>query len=493
MVLNIVDNPDDVKKEYDVCIIGSGAGGSVLAHKLSKAGKDIAILEKGGDYRLDWIKNASEEELLKLWKSGGEQLSRNFSVNIAQAECVGGATLINWGVCFNTPEPVLDYWRRIFGFPYSKEEMDEAFKNVTKMLKVQKVKNAGLAHQMVEKGVKALGYHGAWMERNSKDGVKRSTVVSYLDEADEELVRIFPNCEVDRVVTTDGTASGVEGTFTNPKDCVKKNFTMKSKTVILAGGAIASSGLLLKSGMANKNRQVGRHLSIHPGAGVIGEFEEEINNDIHFPMAYYCDEFSVLQTGRPGFIIESTMVPPYQLGLNVMKFGKEHQDIMKKYSHLTMAGVLVHDEPSGSVSLNWSNEPVIYYSLTRYDQKKMINGLEEAARILLAAGAKKVRMPHFKSLELSRHDDIRWIRELGMKPGTLIAVTPHPQGGNRMGCNKSYCVVNEHCEMFDVPNLFVCDASVFPTSVGVNPQVTIMAIADRTAEYIIENTTRYFS
>ena len=175
--LNIVENPDDVNKDYDVCIIGSGAGGSVLAHKLSKADNDVAILEKGGYYSLDWIKNASEEQLLKLWKSGGEQLSRNFTVNIAQAECVGGGTLINWGVCFNTPEPVLDYWRRTFGFPYSKQEMDEAFKNVRKMLKVQKVEKAGLAHQMIEKGVRALGYHGGWMERNSEDpfcGITRS-------------------------------------------------------------------------------------------------------------------------------------------------------------------------------------------------------------------------------------------------------------------------------------------------------------------------------
>lgn len=493
MSLSIVEDLDQAGKKYDVCIIGSGAGGGVLAYKLSKEGKEVALLEKGNYYSIEWIKERSEEELLKLWKSGGEQLSRSFSANIAQAECVGGGTVINWGVCFNTPKEVLDYWRRMFGFPYSDQEMDEAFDNVKKMIDIEKVDpgEAGLAHRMVEKGVKKLGYSGDWMKRNSKDGVKRSMLISYLGKADREKVKIFPNCEAEKIIFTNGKASGVEATFINPKDCQKKKLILTSKIVILSAGAIASSGFLLRNWVGNKNGQVGRHLSIHPGVGAIGWFKNEINKDMHLPMAYYCDEFSVRKTGKPGFIIESVVVPPFQFGLNITRFALEHIERMKDYSHMVIAGVLVHDEPSGTVSLNWSGEPVIDYSLTEYDQKKMVHGLEEASRILIAAGAEKVITPYFKPLELERHDDIQFIRERGAGPGSLVAATPHPQGGNRMGKNKAYCVVDEHCEMYDMPNLFVCDASVFPTSVGVNPQVTVMAIADRTAQYINES-SKYF-
>ena len=145
MALNIIPNPEELKSAYDVCIIGSGPGASVLAYHLAESGREVVLLEKGGYYPEDWIRGASEEELLRLWKASGEQLSRSFSVNIAQAECVGGGSVINWGVCFNTPEPVLDYWRERFGFPYSTVEMETAFSNVRRMIRVQGVTNPGRA------------------------------------------------------------------------------------------------------------------------------------------------------------------------------------------------------------------------------------------------------------------------------------------------------------------------------------------------------------
>ena len=495
VTLHIIKDLKQARGEYDACIIGSGAGGGVLAYRLSEAGKTVAVLEKGGHYPIEWIegttkeegtteeKRPTEEELTKLWKSGGEQLSRNYSVNIAQAECVGGGTVINWGVCFETPEPVLNYWREIFGFPYSQGEMAGAFQAVRDMIQITRVENAGGVHQVVKKGVQALGYRGDWMERNSVEGVKQSMLVSYLGKANPERVHVFPDCEVQEFILRKRRAAGVRATYTNPTNSRQERVEIRSKIVVLAAGAIASSGLLLRNRL-DRNRQVGRHLSIHPGAGVMGEFGDEINMNMRLPMAYYCDEFNVRETGRPGFMIESTIIPPYQFGANVTRFGDAHADIMRRYAHMALAGVLVHDEPSGTVSLNWRDEPVIDYALSAMDQQKMIIGLEEASRILLAAGAKRVILPHFSYLELRRMADIQLIRRRGMGAGTLGMATPHPQGGNRMGRNGAYCVVNEHCEMFDVPRLFVCDASVFPTSVGVNPQVTVMAIAELTAQYI---------
>ena len=483
MPLHIIEDPAQARDAYDACIVGSGAGGGVLAYRLSEAGMKVAVLEKGGHYPIEWIENASEEELTKLWKSGGEQLSQDYSVNIAQAECVGGGTVINWGVCFDAPELVLNYWRETFGFPYSTAEMDSAFDAVRKMIQITPVENAGGVHRIVQRGVQALGYHGGWMERNSVGGVKQSMLVSYLAKADPELVHVFPDCEVQAFILRRGRAVGVRATHANPKKSRQETFEIRSKIVVLAAGAIASSGLLQRNRLV-RSHQVGQHLSIHPAAGVMGEFEEKVNTAMHLPMAYYCDEFSVRETGRPGFMIESTIVPPFQLGVNVTRFGERHAAIMRRYAHMAVAGVFVHDEPSGTVSLNWGGEPVIDYALSALDQQKMIIGLEEASRVLFAAGAKRVILPHFGYLELGRMADIQQIRRRGMSAGTLVAATPHPQGGNRMGRNRAYCVVNEHCEMFEVPRLFVCDASVFPTSVGVNPQVTVMAVAELTAQYI---------
>ena len=490
--LNIATEVSGAKRRFDVCIVGSGAAGCVLAYKLSQAGREVAVLEKGGYYPKDWIMKAREEDLLALWKCAGEQLSRSFSANVAQAECVGGGTVLNYGVCFDTPPPVLEYWQRAFGFPYSLNQMTESFREVRNQLSVAKVTKAGLAHQKIADGVHRLRYSGDWMERNSHNGVKQSALLGYLEKADPRNVTVFPGCEATRIVASNGKATGVEAVFSR-SDKKKEKISFESKIVIVSAGAIASSALLLKSRVGNRNGQVGQHLSIHPAAGTIGEFEEEINTDIHLPMAYYCDEFSVRHTGHPGFMIESLVTPPLQLGLDVTSFGEEHLDVMERYTHLVVAGMLVHDEPSGSITLNWSGEPVLDYTLSPYDQKKMILGLEESSRILLAAQAKKVITPHFQSITLTKLDDIKQIRERGMAPGTLVAATPHPQGGNRMGQNREYCVVNEHCETFDVPHLFVCDASVFPTSVGVNPQLTVMAVANLTSAYINDNSNKYFS
>lgn len=491
--LNVVTDLSGAKKRFDVCIVGSGAAGCVLAYKISQAGKDVAVLEKGGYYSSEWIEKAPEEELLALWKSAGEQLSRSFGVNVAQAECVGGGTILNYGVCFDTPTPVLEYWQRVFGFSYSANNMKESLQSVRSQLSVEKVRNAGRAHEKIAEGVQALRYHGDWMERNCHNGVKQSALIGYLEKADPRNVMVFPGCEANQIIVSNGKASGVEATFTDPDTKKKEKVSIQSKIVIVSAGAIASSALLLQSGLKNRNGQIGQHLSIHPAAGVIGEFDEEINTNIHLPMAYYCDEFSVRHTGHPGFMIESLVTPPFQLGLDVTSFGEEHLDVMERYSHIVIAGMLVHDEPSGSVSLNWSGEPILDYTLSSYDQKKMILGLEEASRILLAAQAEKVIAPHFQPLAMTKFDDIKHIRERGMASGTLVAATPHPQGGNRMGQNRAYCVVNEHCEIFDVPRLFVCDASVFPTSVGVNPQMTVMGIANLTSDYINDNSSKYFA
>lgn len=479
----------------DVCVIGSGAGGAVLAYELGKAGKNVAVVEKGGYYGTRWIENSKEEELLALWKNGGSQLSRNYGVNIAQGECVGGSTVINYGVCFETPEPVLEYWRKAFGVKHTPEVMKQAFRRVRDMIKVTRIKdqdNPGLAHQKVKEGGDRLGYSGDWMERNSHAGKKQSMLVSYLAQAEGRNIKIYQNCRAEKILKSNRKASGVEATFTEKASGEQKNVRINSPVVILSAGAIASSELLLRNGLANKNLQVGKHLSIHPAAAVIGEFEKEVNLDVRLPMAYYCDEFSVIKTGKPGFMIESLVLPPFQLGLLFSAIGSYHQRLMKRYPYYAMAGVLVHDEPSGSVTLNWSDEAVTDYSLSDYDQRKLLHGLEEAARILIAAGAKRVLTPHLQPVELKRYADIRLIQERGVEQGSLPLGSAHPQGGNRMGENKTYCVVNSYCESFDVPSLFVCDASVFPTSLGVNPQVSVMAIATVVADYIVENSGKYF-
>jgi choline dehydrogenase-like flavoprotein len=473
----------------DICIIGSGAAGCVLAYELSKTGKSVVILEKGGHYSIKWIKQMenNEKELLRLWKNRGIFVSRNFSVNIAQGQCVGGSTMINYGICFEIPDAVFSDWQNNFGIAISKDELEEAYKRVKDMTNIRKIDpvHAGNSHIKLKVGCERLGISSDWMSKcYIPDQGKQSAYVAYLQKANFDNIELYPNCTADKILVKGKKVVGVTADFKKNQNEKSQKLTVHAKHVIISAGPIGSSEILLQNNLSNTNRQVGKHLSIHPSSSVVAEFDEELQGDEGFAMAYYCDEYSIRKKGYPGFVIESVFVPPSQYSIVVPSFGEENRKDLKNYNHAAMAGVLVHDEPSGVVTLNWQKDAVVDYELSKADQKKMIDGLKKAAEIFLKAGAKRVITGHIKKTEIFKMEDLQLIDQRGSGLGSLLMASAHPQGGNRMGEDKSVSIVNSHCQSHEILNLYICDASVFPTSLGVNPQYTVMAIATLTSDYI---------
>jgi choline dehydrogenase-like flavoprotein len=481
---------DESKIKTEVCIIGSGAGGSVMAYELSKQDKKIVLLEKGNYYRRDYIATAPENELARLWKNEGIFLSKTYSVNIAQGECLGGSTMINYGICFEIPDAVRLYWEGEFGIKISELEWKDAFHRVSQAMKRRKVVDAGKSHELFKTGCDSLGYSCDWMDKAyvpgaGADAGKSNAINAFLAKARADRLRILYNAPVEKIVVNGRQAVEVQVlTYSKNKP---KIITIESDIVILAAGPVASTECLLKSGIEGSNGQVGKFLSLHPSSSLVADFDEPVHGDTGMAMACYCDEFSVRRTGRPGFMLESVFVPPSQLSITLPSFGKENRDYMRAYDNYAMAGVLVQDEPCGKVELNWSKEAVVNYDLSATDQAKMIDGIKEAARIFFRAGAKRVVTGHMKSTVLRGVSDLRVVDRLGAGMGSLLVASAHPQGGNRMGQNPEISVVDQHCRSHDISNLFVCDASVFPTSIGVNPQLTVMAIATLAADYIGKN------
>jgi choline dehydrogenase-like flavoprotein len=191
--------------------------------------------------------------------------------------------------------------------------------------------------------------------------------------------------------------------------------------------------------------------------------------------------------------MESILLPPFELSLVIPSLGLRHKELMKKYPYYASAGILVQDEPNGNITLNWGKEPVVDYRLGDREISFVKQGMREAARAFFRAGAKRVITSHLEETILESEADLHLIDEKPIGPGTIALVSAHPQGGNRLGSNPRSSVVDSYCESHDVAHLFVCDASVFPTSVGVNPQITVMALATRTAGYINENLGMYFA
>jgi choline dehydrogenase-like flavoprotein len=256
--------------------------------------------------------------------------------------------------------------------------------------------------------------------------------------------------------------------------------------VIVSAGTIASSELLLNSGL-DVNGRVGRGVAIHPSPAMIGDFEEEINGNQGIPMGYHCHEFSVLKTGKRGYMLESIFLAPYQFSLPLPGFNYEHKELMSRYPHYALIGSLLQDESVGTVMLGGPAGAILNYELTEGDAKMMIEGMKNSAKVLFAAGATRVITSHRRRTVLYSEDDLHLIDERGVAKMDINIASAHPQGGNPMSGLPGISVVDSHSEVFGIDNLFVCDASVFPTSVGVNPQLTVMALAMRLAEYLGEN------
>jgi choline dehydrogenase-like flavoprotein len=260
-----------------------------------------------------------------------------------------------------------------------------------------------------------------------------------------------------------------------------QDLKVKAKAVVVSAGTVSSSQLLLQSGIEMDGR-VGTGVAVHPSPAMIGDFDEEINGHEGVPMAYHCHEFSVVKTGKRGFMLESIFLAPYQFSLPLPGFDYDHKELMTRYRHFALIGSLLHDESVGAVRLGGPLGTLLEYTLTPGDAKTMLEGMKSATRVLLAAGATRVITSHRKRTIIYSEDDLHIIDDRGTSPTEINVGSAHPQGGNAMGGIEEKSVVDSHSKVYGFSNLYVCDASIFPTAVGVNPQLTVMALATRFAE-----------
>ncbi|MGE5684785.1 MAG: GMC family oxidoreductase, partial [Nitrososphaerota archaeon] len=228
---------------------------------------------------------------------------------------------------------------------------------------------------------------------------------------------------------------------------------------------------------------------LHPAPFVMGLFDEEIYGNRGIPMSYTCHEFGVTNgIAKGGFLIESIFLPIFQMALAIPTLGTDHKRMMQNYNRYTMAGILTRDESVGKVLISYSGNPKVVYNLSEQTIEDMARGMGILARMWFSIGAKSVITSHRDVPEIGTKADIPKLKDaVRENPDNLMLGSAHPQGGNKMGNNEADCVVDSDCKVFGFNNLYVCDASVFPTALGVNPQLTVMALAALTADKIIKN------
>lgn len=508
----------DVVRNVDVCVIGSGAAGAVLATKFAEAGKSVVLLERGGYYDGESMNQREADMLPLLWKNAAANFTANLRIAIAQGACLGGSTVINDAVCFRIPPLVVEQWQKK-GASITQKEWEDANDEVSKRIHVSEVAEDELNTnaQKLREACTKLTIEGRPVIHHGKNhrncgpsftnpeltscvkcgfchigchyDTKQSMLVTYIHDAlanSNVDYTAYCNCRVDRIAYENGTATGVDGTFIDADNNELYRIRVNAKVIIVSAGAIASSNLLQRCKIGGE--KVGRGLALHPAPFVMGVFDEEIHGNRGIPMSYTCHEFGVTNgVEQGGFLIESIFLPVFQMALAIPSFAKDHERMMKNFNHLTMAGVMARDEPTGTVTMSYSGGPKVVYNLSPATIDDMARGMAILARMWFAAGARSLITSHRDMPEIRNKFDIPALKDaVRNNPDSLMLGSAHPQGGNRMGDDKKECVVDSDCKVYGFDNLYVCDASVFPTALGVNPQLTVMALATITANKIIK-------
>src|SRR5215204_6543237 len=509
----------DVLCDVDVCIIGSGAAGAILGTKLAESGKSVVVLEKGGYYDGESMNQREADMIPLLWKNAGANFTSNLRIAIAQGSCLGGSTVINDAVCFRIPPIVIEQWQKT-GVSITKDEWDMANDEVSKRINVQEVTEEELninARKLREACEKFL-YQGKSIHKHYKNqrncgpsisdnslkscvkcgfchlgchyDTKQSMLVTYIHDAlvnKNVNYNVYCNCRADFVTYQNGLANGVNATFVNSSGLETYRIRVNAKVIIVSAGSIASSNVLQKSLIGGE--KVGKGLALHPAPFVMGLFDEEIHGNRGIPMSYTCHEFGVTNgIEKGGFLIESIFLPIFQMALAIPSMGLDHKRMMQNYNRYTMAGIMSRDDAVGKVLISYNGNPKVIYNLSEQTIEDMARGMSILSRMWFNIGAKAVVTSHIDAYEIGTKADIPKLKDaVRNNPDGLMLGSAHPQGGNRMGENENECVVDSNCKIFGFDNLYVCDASVFPTALGVNPQLTVMALATITANKIIQN------
>lgn len=493
----------DTHLETEVCVIGSGAGGSVAASELSRAGCQVLIVERGGYYsQSDY--NGDEYEMLRRLSLGkGLFGTADGAFGLLAATCLGGSTVVNWCTSLRPPQDVLDEWERGHGIDgASGPRFLAAMEAVESRLNVNTLESQhNPNNQVLVNGARALGYRLETIPRNVRGcddcgpcvygcarGAKQDALVTYISDACQAGARVLVRCRAERVLVRRGEVTGVEATATDPATGQEHRVTIRCKTVVLAGGAIFSPALLLRSGLGNA--MTGRGLRLHPVTACLGIYPDPIRLWSGAAQTATCTEFTRVR-GMHGFWIEAS---PGHPGLSAMALpwtgGEEHKRQMARLAHTAALIVLVRDSGSGRVDLTPDGHPRVRYALNAQDRLLMLRGLEEMCKIHMAAGALEVASLHNKGVRVRRDEPgavarfAAGVRREGIRPNALALFSAHLMGGLPMGADSRRAAVDPSGMLYGVRNLYVADASILPSAPGVNPMIAIMAMALRVARMI---------
>jgi choline dehydrogenase-like flavoprotein len=488
------------EKTYDVVIIGSGAGGGAVAKELShlcRDGRRIAVLEWGPKLAEREFTGREAEMAERLYFDGGGFLTRDRSMTLAFARGYGGSTVVYTGTSLTLPEAVLDRWA-VPGLDYG-----DVRRRSTKYLVENNVHLLGDEaindnNRLFAAACRTLGFRVEQFPINVKgckgsslcnlgcpNAAKQGTNRVQLPAAEAAGVEVITNCKVERIGERECVATVANLPFGEPSRWPQGTYRVRARAIVVAGGAVNSPALLLRSRLPARLPALGRFLTVHPALILVGEHDHPISNFHGHPKSYYCDHF--VESG--GFLLETCMYFPFTTAKNLIGFGAEHAELMAAMDRMQMILVLAVDPalPENRVTVGRDGEPVVDYRLSDGVVDALVESQRAAARIFFASGCRRVHAPagtsFFIGADQAGRLDERITRE-AFKLGKVSISSAHLMGGCRMGTDPATSVTDAWGQVHGVPWLFIADGSLFPGCAEINPYVTIMALADRVAERV---------
>lgn len=491
----------DRSLEADVVVVGTGAGGAAVAAELAEGGSRVVMVEEGSLFRTEDFTSDTPEMMRKTYRDMGSTFILGPPhIPYVEGRCVGGSTTINGGMSFRTPERILHSWATTHGMPsLGPEPMDRWFSKVERRISVatQIPESVGQDSMMMRKGADELGWEWRENTRNQvacvgtnncafgcPTGAKQSSLVSYVPRALAAGATLVTDCRVREITIESGRVAGVVGWITDPRTRrrTRNKVVVRAPCVVLSCGAVHTPVLLLQQRLANRSRMVGRNFLCHPNAKVVGVFPHAVQGWKGVSQGQQVMEFT-----DDGIFMAENFIPPAMMAMTMLKVGNAAFEDMKRYNEVVTAACLLEDSGAGRIrAMPFRSGPFLRYSFSKKDTERAKRGVARLAELLFAAGAERVYLPFAKVHALDSPAQVGRIADAQIKPGDVELFTVHLMGTARMGTDPAASVVDEWGAAHDVPGLYIADASVFPTAIGTNPQVTIMALATRTAHHILQ-------
>lgn len=505
---------DSHRIEADVAIIGTGAGGGVTAEILTLSGLNVVLVEEGPLKSSKDFKMREAQAYPTLYQESAARKTKDKAINILQGRAVGGSTTVNWTSSFRTPNATLAYWQSRYGLKdYAPEAMAPWFAMMERRLNIGVwLTPPNENNDLLKRGAAKLGIPAAAIMRNVKGcwnlgycgmgcptNAKQSMLVTTIPSALTHGATLVTRARADKLVMKGDKVSSLscialDGNGIAPTG---KKIEIHARHYVVAGGAINSPALLMRSGAPDPHRLLGKRTFLHPTIISAALFDHKVEGFSGAPQTIYSDHFLETQPidGPIGYKLEAPPLHPLLFASTMHGFGEQHTAMMKQFANTHALLALLRDgfheqSTGGTVHLKDDGSPVLDYPISDFVWDGVRRSLLTMAEIQFAAGAKTVYPVHEVAEGYTKWDTAKIaINNLPYKPLLSRVVSAHVMGGCGMSDDTKLGVVSSNGRYHGLSNLSVHDGSLFPTSVGANPQLSIYGITAKLASTLANELT----